>query len=171
MIGSSDLGVGGVRRLGLEAELELVAGVPWVRGDLHDEIKDLRSKVLNVLNALGLELWGKEGADALGENEGLVLLLGIGQEGVEALATVLAHAAGAVHGVAPVAKGAASSAGLQELLGPLEDRGKELWGDLLAEKPCDEPGVATEDEARRRRSGPTTMLGAGDGGGDDEKRT
>ena len=84
MIGSSDLGVGGVRRLRLEAELELVAGVPWVRGDLHDEIKDLRSKVLNVLNALGLELWGKEGADALGENEGLVLLLGIGQEGVEA---------------------------------------------------------------------------------------
>lgn len=122
-----------------ETEPELVAGVPWVGGHLLDEVHHLGAELLDVLAALILEVGRKERADALRENQGLVLVLRLLQEGVNGLAPVLAHGAGGVDGVATVAEGSAGPAGLEELLGPLVDCGQKLGSDLLAKQAGHKP--------------------------------
>lgn len=52
-----------------------------------DEVKHLRSKALDVLNALWLIFRGKEGANTLRKSKCLVLLIRLTEESVHALAT------------------------------------------------------------------------------------
>ena len=136
--------LGDCSRVVWNAELKLIAGIPWVRGDLLNETKNLWSVLFNVLHASGLERWGEEWTDILGKVKGLRCRLRLGQEGVDLLAAILTQAAGAVHGIRTFAEICTELSFFELLLCPFVKVGKQLWGNLLAKDLRDQRQVAAD---------------------------